>query len=139
VVAAIITKIYKATIEQNKEIVIWGNGTARREVLFAEDLADFILFSLQNFSSSPNIINVGSGVDNTINQYYQTIAKTLGYTGTFSHDLSKPVGIQQKLLDISKLKALGWRPKTNLETGVQKAYKFYVDKVAQSQLTEDLA
>ncbi|CAB4034001.1 GDP-L-fucose synthase [Paramuricea clavata] len=125
-IAAIIKKIHRALEEQQANVVIWGDGNPRREVLFTEDLADFILFSLQNFSNIPNIINVGSGIDCTINEYYQIIAKVLDYKGTFSHDLTKPNGIKQKLMDISKLKALGWQPKTSLEACIRKAYKFYI-------------
>jgi nucleoside-diphosphate-sugar epimerase len=76
----------------------------------------------------PQNLNVGLGEDYTINEYYQLIADAVGYKGTFNHDLSKPVGMKQKLIDDSKLKAFGWSHKTNLSSGIEKTIEFYLSE-----------
>lgn len=129
-IAAIIAKIHQAIINDKQNLVIWGDGTARREVLFTEDLADFILFAAMNFNKLESYTNVGTGVDYTITEYYQTIAKIAGYSGTFSYDTTKPKGVQQKLMDISKQQALGWQPKHSLQSALTKAYNFYTKQYA---------
>jgi len=112
-----------------EKVEIWGSGEARREFMFAEDLADFILFSLDVYDRVPININVGTGKDYTINEYYQTIADVLCYEGLFEHDLDKPSGMEKKLLDVSLQKNLGWSPATELKAGVEKTYKFYLDEI----------
>jgi GDP-L-fucose synthase len=124
-VPAVIKKIYEAKTQNKKEIDIWGDGLARREFMYAGDLADFIFYALENFEKMPQNLNVGLGYDYSINEYYQTIAKTIGYQGTFVHDLSKPIGMKQKLIDDTKLKAFGWKHQTTLEDGIKKTYEYY--------------
>lgn len=125
-IPAVIRKIDEANKNNLQEIDIWGNGEARREFMYAEDLAEFIFYAIENFEAMPQNLNVGLGTDYTINEYYQAVASVVGYTGTFKHDLSKPVGMKQKLIDDSKLKAFGWGYKTSLEAGIQKTYNFYL-------------
>ena len=96
--------------------------------MYAEDLADFIFYALDNFEKMPKNLNVGLGQDYTINEYYQAIAGVVGYTGEFKHDLSKPVGMKQKLIDDAKLKEFGWSYKTSLEAGIKKTYEFYLSE-----------
>jgi nucleoside-diphosphate-sugar epimerase len=127
-IPAVIRKIHEAKKNNLKEIDIWGDGEARREFMYAEDLADFIFYAINNFEKMPQNLNVGLGTDFTINEYYQTVSNVVGYKGKFKHDLTKPVGMKQKLIDDKKLKEFGWSYKTELETGIQKTYKFYLSE-----------
>lgn len=126
---AVIKKIHDAKINNHQTISIWGNGEARREFMYAQDLADFIFYAISNFKNMSQNINVGLGKDYTINEYYNTIAGSVGFKGEFEHDLSKPVGMQQKLVDNTKLKAFGWQPKITLEEGIKLTYEYYKNKV----------
>lgn len=123
---AVIKKIHDAKVNKNDALDIWGDGEARREFMYAEDLADFIAYALENFEAMPQNINVGLGHDYTINQYYRAIAEVIGYKGEFVHDLTKPVGMKQKLIDDTKLQEFGWKYKTSLEDGIQKIYDYYL-------------
>lgn len=128
-IPAVIRKIDEA-VKSNQSIVdIWGDGLARREFMFAEDLADFILFSLERFDKLPNTMNVGLGYDYSINDYYKAVAEVVGYTGTFEHDLTKPAGMKQKLVDVTQQTNLGWTPKTDLTQGIRRTYQFYLNEV----------
>lgn len=126
---AVIKKIHEAKANDLKHIDIWGDGKARREFMYAEDLADFIYYALENFDEMPQNINVGLGHDYTINEYYQTIANVIGFKGDFIHDLSKPVGMKQKLIDDKKLQEFSWKYKTSLENGIKKTYEYYISEV----------
>jgi len=128
-IPAVIQKIHEAKINQQASIDIWGDGNARREFMYAEDLADFVSYAIKNFENMPQNINAGLGHDYTINEYYKVIAEVIGYEGTFSHDLSKPIGMKQKLIDDTKLKAFGWYYKTSLEEGIAKTYDYYTKEV----------
>jgi GDP-L-fucose synthase len=99
-------------------VTLWGTGNAHRELLHVDDLADACLFLLQQYDS-PDIINVGSGEDFTIRELAETVARIVGYAGELEWDLTKPDGMPQKLLDVSKLHALGWRHTIVLEEGIQ--------------------
>ncbi|ANU37680.1 GDP-L-fucose synthase family protein [Vibrio scophthalmi] len=125
-IPAVIRKIHDAVKAECTEIEIWGDGEARREFMYAEDLAEFVFHAIDNLDAMPQNLNVGLGTDYTINEYYQAVAYIVGYTGTFKHDLSKPVGMKQKLIDDSKLKEFGWNYKTSLEAGIKKTYDFYL-------------
>ena len=126
---AVIKKIHEGKVNNQTTLDIWGDGTARREFMYAEDLADFIYYALENFESMPQNINVGLGEDYTINEYYKAIAYIIGYEGHFIHDLTKPIGMKQKLIDDSKLKKFGWQYKTSLKDGIQKTYDYYIKEV----------
>ncbi|PST85887.1 GDP-fucose synthetase [Photobacterium sp. NCIMB 13483] len=128
-IPAVIRKLDDAVKQELDVVDIWGDGLARREFMFAEDLADFIVYSLSKFEQVPNNINIGIGRDYSINEYYQAVAKSVGYNGKFEHDLSKPAGMKQKLVDISKQTQLGWSPNTSLEMGIKKTYEFYLNEV----------
>lgn len=127
-IPAVIKKIHEAVQSNAPDVVIWGDGQARREFMFAEDLADFILFSLNCFDSVPQMLNVGLGHDYSIQEYYETIAEALDYHGAFTYDLSKPAGMKQKLVNIDRQTELGWKPKTDLLSGVKKSYQFYLNE-----------
>ena len=104
---------------------IWGDGSVRREFMFVSDLVNFIAYAIINYDQIPQNINVGLGKDYTINEYYNTISRVIGYHGQFKHDLTKPIGMKQKLMDNSKTKSLGWEAKTSLIDGIKQTYLFY--------------
>lgn len=123
---AAIRKVHEAK-ESGAPVEIWGDGTARREFLYAEDLADFILQYIE--LEQPETMNVGLGHDFSITQLYQAVANVLGYEGEFVYDKSKPTGVKEKRVDISKQMLQGWKPKHSLEEGIEKTYRYYLDEV----------
>ena len=127
-IPAVIKKIHEAHIKGVKTIDIWGDGTVRREFMYAADLADFIFFALERFEEMPQNLNVGLGRDYSITEYYQAVAKVIGFDGDFNYDLSKPVGMKQKLVDIQNLVDFGWHHKTHLIDGIIEAYSFFVEE-----------
>lgn len=128
-IPAVINKIHNAKINNQNRLEIWGDGEARREFMYAEDLADFIYYAIEKFSLMPQNINVGLGYDYTINEYYQIIAEVINYKGQFVYDLTKPVGMKQKLVDTTKLSNFGWNHKTSLRDGIQKTYQYYLNEI----------
>jgi nucleoside-diphosphate-sugar epimerase len=124
-IPAVIRKINEAKEQHENVVKIWGDGTARREFMYAEDLSDFIFYAIIKFDKMPQNINVGLGYDYSINDYYSEIAKALDYRGLFSHDLTKPIGMKQKLISDTKLKEFGWKHKTTLKEGLNKTIEFY--------------
>ena len=130
-IPAVIRKINDAKDENKESVNIWGDGLARREFMYAADFADFVYYAIDHFESMPQNINVGLGHDYTINEYYQKIARAIDYQGEFTHDLSRPTGMQQKLVDDTKLKAFGWQPQTTLEQGIQKTYDYFSNEISQ--------
>jgi NAD-dependent epimerase/dehydratase len=128
-VPAVIRKIYEAKQNKVREVEIWGDGLSRREFMYAGDLADFVYYALDHFDKMPQNINVGLGTDYTINHYYRTIAKIIGYEGKFVHDLSKPVGMKKKMIDNTLLTAFGWKPKTTLEEGIEQTLIYFKAKI----------
>lgn len=128
-IPAVISKIYQAKHSDSRKISIWGDGKSRREFMYTEDLADFIFYAIMNFDMMPQNINVGLGHDYSINDYYSEIAKLLDYKGKFSHDLTKPTGMKQKLIDDTKLKEFGWKSKTTLTEGLRKTIDYYLSNI----------
>ncbi len=123
---AVIARVHKAKLQGVCEIAIWGDGSAKREFLYAGDLADFVFYALQNLEKMPQNLNVGSGKESTINEYYEAVARVLDYKGKFTHDLSKPAGMARKLIDDTRLKAFGWQAKTSLDEGIRATYEYYL-------------
>lgn len=123
-IPAVMRKLFEAKQAELQEIDIWGDGLARREFMYAGDLADFVYYAIQNFEAMPQNINVGLGHDYTINEYYTEIARVVGFEGEFIHDLTKPIGMKQKLIDDTKLKAFGWRYTTSLEDGLKQTFAY---------------
>jgi len=117
VVSALVRRFVEAKRSKAPRVTLWGTGKARRELLHVDDLSDACLFLLQNYDA-PEIINVGSGEDLSIRELAETVAKIVGYTGQITWDTSKPDGMPRKLLDVSKLRALGWNHQIDLETGI---------------------
>lgn len=126
-IPAIIHKIHQAKRNGERAVEIWGDGTARREFMYAGDLADALVLAVKRFDALPGLMNVGLGHDYTINEYYQAAAEVIGYTGTFVHDLSKPVGMARKLVSIERQKNMGWLAGTDLREGIKKAYEYYLE------------
>jgi GDP-L-fucose synthase len=124
-IPAVIKKIVDAKREGKTEVEIWGDGEARREFMYAGDLANFVYYAIENFNQMPQNINVGLGHDYTINEYYRAIASVIGFEGKFVHDLSKPIGMKQKLIDVTKLRRFGWQYQTSLEDGIRKTLHYY--------------
>lgn len=125
-VPAIIHKIHEAKLSGSAHVEIWGDGTARREFMYAGDLADCLVESVRRFDTLPDTMNVGIGEDASINEYYETVAEVIGYDGQFKHDLTKPVGMMRKLVSTDKAQAWGWRAKTSLRDGIAKTYDYYL-------------
>lgn len=131
-IAAIIHKIHEAKRLKQKSVTIWGDGTAAREFMFAGDLAEFLAEAVRRFDELPDLLNVGTGVDYSVNQYYEIIARALGFEGDFNHDLSKPPGMMRKLMNIDKLKSWGWTAPTDIEKGVRQTVSYFRKYVAES-------
>ncbi|KRW97952.1 GDP-L-fucose synthase [Paracoccus sp. MKU1] len=126
-VPAIIHKIHRARIEGHETVEIWGDGSARREFMYAGDLAEAILRALADPSALPPVMNVGPGVDHTINDYYNVVAEVIGWQGRFIHDLGKPVGMRRKLLSVTRQAEWGWAPRTGLREGIAATYAWYLE------------
>jgi GDP-L-fucose synthase len=126
-IPAVIKKIFEAKENQQDSIQIWGDGLARREFMYAADLADLIFFALDKFEDMPQNMNVGLGHDHTINEYYEEIAKVVGYSGEFVHDLTKPVGMKQKLIDDTRLRRFGWHYRTELTDGLRSTFNYFLE------------
>jgi len=124
VLPALIRKFHEAKIGNKKEVELWGGGVAKREFLYVDDLADACVFLMKNYDES-EIINIGAGKDISIKELAEIIKETVGFEGKIKWDKSKPDGTPKKLLDASKLNALGWKHKTSLRQGIEKIYKYY--------------
>lgn len=128
-VPAVIRKIHQAKIQKLNEIDIWGDGQARREFMYCGDLVDCIFKAVLDFNTMPDVMNVGLGHDYSVNEYYQVAAEVVGYNGRFVHDLSKPVGMKQKLTSVKKAHNWGWKSSTSLQDGISKTYHYFLNSV----------
>jgi GDP-L-fucose synthase len=129
VVPALIAKTHAAKVKGEATITIWGSGSPRREFMYVDDVADALVFLMRNYSDEPHI-NIGVGSDVTIKELAALIARTIGGRAELAFDPSMPDGTPRKLLDSSRLLAMGWRPRTGLEQGLQQAYAWYLQHVA---------
>lgn len=129
VVAALIMKIHAAKTNGIKNVELWGTGTPKREFLFSDDLADACVFVMKNYSGEL-FLNAGTGREMTILELAESIARVAGWKGNFTFDRSKPDGMPRKVMDVSRLAALGWSAPTDFETGMRMAYQWYVENVA---------
>jgi GDP-L-fucose synthase len=130
VVAALIMKIHAAKKANSPSVELWGSGKPRREFLFTGDLADACVFVMKNYSGEM-FLNVGTGEDMTILELAESVARIIGWEGTFTLNISKPDGMPRKVMDVSRLRALGWSASTDFDTGMKEAYKWYVENVGQ--------
>ena len=128
-IPAVIGKIAKAKKVSASNIEIWGDGKARREFTYVGDVADFIVNNFDSVEDWPGMMNIGFGTDYSIDDYYSAIGKELDFTGTFSHNLEKPVGMKQKLMDSAVAKRYGWNPQTDLQTGIAKTVTWYLESL----------
>ncbi len=145
VMPALIRKFYEAKKNNIKEVTCWGTGLPMREFLYVDDLAEASIFIMENLfsekrlfkniiSESHNLINIGTGKDISIKSLAEMIADELDYNGKIIWDSSKPDGTPRKLLDVSKIKKLGWKPKVSLETGIKLTIKHYETELKKSFL-----
>jgi GDP-L-fucose synthase len=121
VVAALIRRFHEAKVADAPAVVIWGTGTPKREFLYVDDFADACVFILKNYSS-PEFLNIGVGQDISIAEFAQVVADVIGYKGKITYDASKPDGTPRKLVDVSRLSALGWKARIPLREGLAQAY-----------------
>ncbi|MDZ4785881.1 MAG: GDP-L-fucose synthase [bacterium] len=126
IVPALIARFHEAKVSKESEVLVWGSGRPMRDFLFSDDLADASIFLMNNYSD-PSPINVGVGKDMPVHEAAETIAKVVGYQGKITYDSSMPEGVLVKLQDVSKITALGWKPKVGFEDGVKIAFKDYLD------------
>jgi GDP-L-fucose synthase len=125
VLPALIRKFHEARFNGSPQVVVWGTGTPRREFLHVDDLADAAVFLMLNYDDD-EIVNIGTGVDATIRELAEMVARATGYKGDIVFDTSKPDGTPRKLLDVSKLTALGWKSSVPLEAGIAQTYEWYI-------------
>jgi len=136
VLPALIRKAHEAKVAKAPEMVVWGSGTPLREFLHVDDLADACVFLMKNYDE-PDIVNVGVGEDLTIRAIAEMICRVVGFQGKLVFDTSKPDGTPRKVLDISRLTALGWKARIGLEEGIRGTYEWYLKAVAQKTLAAD--
>jgi len=126
-IPAIIHKVHQARVNGDATVEIWGDGTARREFMYAPDLAGAVLRAANDLTALPDLMNIGLGHDHSINDYYAAVADVVGWNGTFTHDLTKPVGMKQKLCDTTRARDWGWSAPTSLADGIAQTYQFYLE------------
>jgi len=124
VLPALIRKVHDARTTGAPSVTVWGTGTPRREFLHVDDLAAAAVFLMQHYES-PEIVNVGTGADVSISELVEMVCRVVGYRGQVVYDTSRPDGTPRKLLDISRLTALGWKPAIGLEDGIRQTYLWY--------------
>ena len=129
VMPALMRKAHEAKLADQKELVMWGTGSPRREFLHCDDCADALVHLAKTYSGEIHI-NVGTGEDISIAELTQLVADVVGFQGAVVSDATKPDGTPRKLLDISRLRALGWSPRFELRRGVESAYQWYLENVA---------
>jgi GDP-L-fucose synthase len=134
VLPALIRKMHDAKIQGAGEITVWGSGTPRREFLYSDDLADACVFLMERYNASDigEFVNIGVGEEVTILQAAELIADVVGFQGQLVFDSSKPDGTPRKLLDVSRLQALGWKARTGFREGIAMAYTDYLQNIAKA-------
>jgi GDP-L-fucose synthase len=124
--AALIRRFHEAKLSNASSVTVWGSGKPRREFLFADDAADACIFVMKHYSQ-PGFLNIGTGNDVTIRDFAELVAEVVGYAGRIVYDASRPDGTPQKLLDVSKIRELGWTAKTSLRDGLVRAYADFLE------------
>ena len=128
VLPALLRKAHEAKQSGNLSMVVWGSGKARREFLFADDMADACIF-LMKIDSLSGLFNIGTGSDVTIHELAEQVMKIVGFKGQINFDNTRPDGTPRKLLDVSRMAKLGWQAKTNIETGLNRTYQDFLSKL----------
>jgi GDP-L-fucose synthase len=131
VLPALLRKFHDAKVAGAPEVVVWGSGEPRREFLHVDDLADACVFLMETYDG--DLLNVGVGEDLTIRELAEIIKGTVGYPGPIRFDRSKPDGTPRKLLDVSRLHALGWRAKIGLREGIERTYRWFLEHQANAR------
>jgi len=129
VLPALIRRFHEAKVAGRGEVTAWGTGAPRREFLYADDCADACVFLMENYSGN-DFVNIGTGVDISIRELTEMVALTVGYTGNIVWDASKPDGAPRKLLDVTRLHALGWQHRYGMHVGLQRTYEDFLRKGA---------
>jgi len=127
-----IAKFLRAKVRGVKEEVLWGTGSPRREWLYVEDLADGLLMLLEKFDGR-EIVNVGVGEDSTITELAENVKKAVGFLGGIRWDKSKPDGTPRKLLDVTKIRGMGWKPKVTIEDGIAATYDWFLKNAPEAR------
>jgi GDP-L-fucose synthase len=132
VVPALMSKAHEAKLRHAPALEVWGSGRALREFMYVDDLADGLVFLMQRYSDE-DIINIGTGTDLPIGDLAAMICEVVGFRGRLRFDTSKPDGTPRKVMDVSRLNALGWQARTSLRQGLEQTYRWYVDNIAREQ------
>ena len=132
VLPALIRRFHEAKSEGRESVICWGDGSSLREFLYVDDLADFCIFLMNNYSGNETV-NAGTGKELTIKELTELVAKVVGFEGKIEWDTTKPSGTPRKLLDVSKAKALGWTYKTELEDGIRLAYQDFLNNPIRAE------
>jgi GDP-L-fucose synthase len=127
-----ITKFHRAKGKGEKEVVLWGTGSPRREWLYVEDLAAGLLMLLEQYDGR-EIVNVGVGEDSTISELAENVKRAVGFGGKIRWDTSKPDGTPRKLLDVTKIRGMGWKPKVSMEDGIGLAYEWFLKNAPEAK------
>jgi GDP-L-fucose synthase len=125
-IPAIIAKVHGAKVRCEPTVEIWGDGSARREFMYVEDLAAVVLRAARNYERVPSVMNVGLGHDHAVLDYYRIVAEVAGWRGEFTFDLTKPTGMKRKLMNVDRQTAWGFQPGNTLSDGIRKTYDFYL-------------
>ena len=136
VLPAMLRKFHEAKFNQNPTVQLWGTGTPQREFLHVDDLAKACLFLLNHYDDSVPL-NIGCGVDVSIRELAETVASVVGYSGEIQWDSSKPDGTPRKLLDITRIRDLGWSPLIDLREGIESTYEWYLENYAKKINSQD--
>ena len=128
VLPAMLRKFHEAKINKHSDVLLWGSGTPMREFLFVDDMAEAVVYALEN-NLPEYLYNIGTGKDITIKELAETIQSVTGHQGNIIWDASKPDGTPRKLMDVSKMKELGWRYSTDLEVGIKKTYQWFLENI----------
>ena len=128
VLPAMIRKFHEAKINKHSDVLLWGSGTPKREFLFVDDMAGSVVYALEN-NLPEYMYNIGAGKDITIKELAETIQKVIRHQGKILWDTNKPDGTPRKLMDVSKMKSLGWEYSTELEDGIKKTYQWFLENI----------
>jgi GDP-L-fucose synthase len=132
VIPALLRRFHEAKVNGDRQVTVWGTGTPMREFLYVDDCADAVVHLLKHYSGERHL-NVGTGTDVTIRELAETVKRVVGFDGELVWDTDKPDGTPRKVMDVSRLHALGWRARTDLETGLARTYDWYLRNIDQAR------
>jgi GDP-L-fucose synthase len=126
-------KLLEAQWNQTDEVEIWGDGTAKREFTFVEDVAHFVASNWNVIETWPDLMNIGIGADHSVQEYYEMVAAEVGYKGRFNFNSNKPTGMKRKLMNSSLARQYGWNPQTSYLEGIKRTVAWYVNKLEENK------